>query len=96
MNTRLHAGNIPFRATEEDLEKFFAQCGGVAQVEVATDRRSGTPRGYAFVVMESSEAAEAAVQQLNGKDFLGRRITVAEAHPSEQELRRTERHFWNA
>ena len=51
------------------------------------DKFSGRPRGFGFVTMESKEAADAAVQALNGKEIDGRALTVNEARPREERPR---------
>jgi len=48
------------------------------------DRMTGRPRGFAFVTMATKEAADAATQALNGKEWEGRPMTVNEARPREE------------
>ncbi len=84
MNTKLFVGNLPYTATENDLEDLFAQHGQVTEVTLMQDRMTGRPRGFAFVTMATKEAADAATQALNGKDFNGRALTVNEARPREE------------
>lgn len=48
------------------------------------DRETGQPRGFAFVTMGTEQAAQAAIQQLNGKSIDGRQIKVNEAQEREQ------------
>ncbi|QQS45281.1 MAG: RNA-binding protein [Acidobacteriota bacterium] len=83
MSVRLYVGNLPFSATEEELENLFSQSGVVTSANIVTDRDTGRSRGFAFVEMESSEAANAAIEALNGADFNGRSLTVNEAKPKE-------------
>ncbi|MBK9316000.1 MAG: RNA-binding protein [Acidobacteria bacterium] len=83
MSVRLYVGNLPFSATEEELENLFSQSGAVISTNIVTDRDTGRSRGFAFVEMESSEAANAAIEALNGVDFNGRSLTVNEAKPKE-------------
>src|SRR5467141_644319 len=79
MSTKLFVGNLSFNTTENQLQDLFAAHGNVVEVDVIMDKFSGRPRGFAFVTMESKEAADAAVQALNGKEIDGRAITVNEA-----------------
>ena len=53
----------------------------MTDVAIPTDRESGRPRGFAFVTMETKEGMDAAINALNGKDFLGRPLTINEARP---------------
>jgi RNA recognition motif-containing protein len=84
MNTKLFVGNLSYDTTENDLQDLFAACGPVSDVNIITDRMSGRPRGFAFVNMATPEGAEAAIQQLNGKNVHGRDIAVNEARPREE------------
>lgn len=83
MNTKLYVGNLAFDAIENDLQDLFAQHGAVVEVNLMQDRVTGKARGFAFVTMETKEAADAAIQALNGKEWKGRALTVNEARPRE-------------
>src|SRR6202140_2811588 len=79
---KLYVGNLPFQATEEQLNALFTQTGvTAANVTLVRDRFSGQPRGFGFVEVNSDEEAERAIQGLNGHDFMGRNIVVNEARP---------------
>ena len=87
MSTKLFVGNLSFNTTQEQLQDLFAAHGNVVEVDVIMDKFSGRPRGFGFVTMESKEAADAAVQALNGKEIDGRALTVNEARPREERPR---------
>lgn len=59
---RVFVGNLRFDATEESLKDHFEKCGAVESVKVATFEDSGKCKGYAWIVFEELEAAEAAVR----------------------------------
>ena len=82
MNQRIYVGNLPFSATEQQVEELFAAHGEVVSVALPTDRETGRPRGFGFVEMEK-EAASAAIRALDGTDFGGRNLRVNEAEPRE-------------
>ncbi len=84
MSTKLFVGNLSYNVTENDLQDLFAQYGTVTEVNLMLDRMSGRSRGFAFVTMESKEAADTATQALNGKNWEGRNLTVNEARPREE------------
>ena len=84
MSIRLYVGNLPYTATENDLQDLFAQHGPVNSVELIMDKFSGRPRGFGFVTMETKEAGDAAIQALNGQDYGGRDLTVNEAREREE------------
>lgn len=84
---KLYVGNLPYGCTEQDLRGAFSQYGDVASVSVITDRDTGRSKGFAFVEMETRDAAQQAISGLHESDMDGRRITVNEARPREERPR---------
>ena len=84
MNTKMYVGNLPFSATQEDIQSLFSQYGSVTDVFLPMDRVSGRPRGFAFVTMGTPEEMQAAINGLNGQDFGGRKLGINEARPKEE------------
>lgn len=83
MGRKLYVGNLPFSSTENDLFNFFSEHGTVTSARVVIDRETGRSKGFAFVEMGSDDEALRAAQILNGKQFMGRPLTVNEARPRE-------------
>jgi RNA recognition motif-containing protein len=81
---KLYVGNLSFTSSEEEIKTMFAQFGEVTSVTIIKDRDTGRSRGFGFVEMEN---ADAAIAQLNGKDFGGRALTVNEAREREDRKR---------
>ncbi len=81
MGNKLYVRNLSYNTTEASLTEFFGQVGGVASVNLITDRMSGKSRGFGFVEMDDEELARTAINQLNGKELDGRALKVAEAKP---------------
>jgi RNA recognition motif-containing protein len=79
----IFVGNLPFKATEEEIQEVFSAYGTVHSAKLLTDRETGRPRGFGFVEMDDAEAASA-VAALDGKDFQGRPLRVNEARPREE------------
>jgi RNA recognition motif-containing protein len=77
----LYVGNLPWSISEEELESHFAQHGSVKAVRIITEGDSGRSKGFGFVEMDSSEAGQAAIDNLDGKDYAGRDLKVNEAKP---------------
>jgi len=81
MSTNLYVGNLSYDTNEDTLRTLFAEFGEIESVNVITDRYTGRPRGFGFVEMATEEAAEAAINGLNGKSVDGREIKVDKAKP---------------
>lgn len=81
MNKKLYVGNLNYATTEEDLRTLFTEAGPVASVTVITDRMTGRSKGFGFVEMESTEAAQAAIDRFNNYEMNERNLTVSEANP---------------
>jgi cold-inducible RNA-binding protein len=81
MSTKLYVGNLSFDVTETELREMLSKHGPVNEINVVMDRTTGRARGFAFVTMNTEEAANAVVLALNGKDWQGRALTVNEARP---------------
>lgn len=84
MSTKLFVGNLPFQATNTDLEDLFSQVGTVASVNLITDKFTGKSRGFGFVEMTDAQEAQQAITRLHGKELHGRALTVNEAKPREE------------
>lgn len=80
----MYVGNLSYDATDADLRELFEAHGNVTDVFIVKDRESGRARGFAFVSMETPEEMNAAIEALNGEEFLGRAITINEARPREE------------
>lgn len=79
MANRLYVGNLPYSVTDESLREAFSPHGEVVSASVVMDRATGRSRGFGFVEMSTSEAAEKATQAMNGALLDGRPLTVNEA-----------------
>src|SRR5437867_4903203 len=81
MASKLYVGGLAYSTTSEGLREFFSQCGNVLSATVITDRFSGQSRGFGFVEMNTAEEGQASMCQLNGRELVGRRITVESSSP---------------
>jgi len=77
----LFVGSLPYEATEDDLHKLFSPFGQVLGVRIISDRVLNQPRGFAFIDMNSDEAAHNAIMSLNESEFKGRQISVSLSTP---------------
>jgi RNA recognition motif-containing protein len=83
MSKKIYVGNLPFSATQDEIEDLFGAHGPVQSVQLITDRETGRPRGFGFVEMENAEDADSAISALHQSDMGGRSLNVAEARPRE-------------
>ena len=83
MSMKLYVGGLPYSVNDTDLEAMFAEFGKVMSAAVIKDRDSGQSKGFGFVELDDNEAAQKAIQDLNGKEMNGRALTVNQARPQE-------------
>ena len=81
MGRRLYVGNLPYKATDEDLTALFSSAGNVASARVMRDMATGRARGFGFVEMATDEAAQKAIEQFHEHEMDGRKLVVNEAKP---------------
>src|SRR4030042_1366103 len=83
MAKKLYVGGLPYGATEDQLKEMFAPAGTVESAMIIMDKMSGRSKGFGFVEMSSDEEAAKGIELMNGKEYEGRTLTVAEARPME-------------
>jgi RNA recognition motif-containing protein len=83
MAKNIYVGNLSYSVGNDDLESIFTQFGNVSRAQVIQHRDTGRSKGFGFVEMDDEDAAEKAIEELDGSDFEGRNLTVNEARPRE-------------
>lgn len=78
MRKKLFISNLDFEITTDQLREMFSEIGPCLSVVIATDRETKRSKGFAFVEMETEEAARSAIEQLNNKVVNGRPMKVVE------------------
>ena len=84
MGKVIYVGNLDGEVKTDPLRTLFSQHGFVENAEAVKKKSTGKCRGFGFVIMKSSEEAQAAIDSLNETELLGNTITVAEAKPPRQ------------
>ncbi len=79
MGNRLFVGSLSWDTDDHGLRAAFEQFGTVEDAKVITDRETGRSRGFGFVSFAEDAMAQAAIEQMNGAELDGRRLTVNEA-----------------
>ncbi len=78
---KIYVGNLSYDASDVNLRQAFEAFGQVSSATIVKDKYSGQSRGFGFVEMLDQTEAQAAIQNLNGKELLGQQMNVNEARP---------------
>ncbi len=79
----IYVGNLSFNFSEDELKELFEKFGEVVSVKIITDKYSGRSKGFGFVEMADDGEANAAIEDLNGKEIGGRNVKVNQARERE-------------
>ena len=83
MSKKIYAGNLSWNIDDNELGDLFAQYGEVISARIIIDRNTNRSKGFGFIEMADSSAADAAISALNGKELDGRNMRVNEAEERE-------------
>lgn len=75
---KLYVGNLAWSVGDSELEALFSALGTVHSARVITDRDTDRSRGFGFVELDD-DAADQAIEELNGTDLDGRQLKINEA-----------------
>lgn len=78
-SVEIYVGNLSYDMTEDQLRKEFEAYGTVNSARLITNKYNGKSKGFGFVQMPNRAEAEKAVEALNDKDILGRKMKCNEA-----------------
>jgi RNA recognition motif-containing protein len=77
----IYVGNLSYEATDVTIREAFESFGQVASARVIKDKYNGQSRGFGFVEMPAQSQAQTAIKSLNGRELLGKQMSVKEARP---------------
>jgi len=77
----IYVGNLSYEATDGSIREAFESFGQVTSARVIKDKYNGQSRGFGFVEMPVQSQAQTAIKSLNGKELLGKQLSVNEARP---------------
>ncbi|MFB2937771.1 RNA recognition motif domain-containing protein [Aerosakkonemataceae cyanobacterium BLCC-F154] len=80
----IYVGNLSYEVTQDDLTHVFQEYGTVKRVQLPTDRETGRVRGFGFVEMGTEAEETAAIEALDGAEWMGRDLKVNKARPREE------------
>ena len=79
----IYVGNLSYEVTQEHLSQTFGEYGKVKRIQLPVDRETGRMRGFAFVEMSTELEEAAAIEALDGAEWMGRDLKVNKAKPRE-------------
>jgi RNA recognition motif-containing protein len=80
----IFVGNLAWGVDDVALREAFEAHGVVERAKVVHDRETGRSRGFGFVEMPNHEEATAALENMEGKDLMGREIRCNESEARER------------
>ncbi len=83
----IYVGNLSSDVKDETIREAFESFGQVTSARVIRDKYSGESRGFGFVEMGTQSQAQTAIKSLNGKELLGKQMSVTEARPRAEQGR---------
>ncbi|KAL1548028.1 29 kDa ribonucleoprotein B, chloroplastic-like [Salvia divinorum] len=73
---RLYVSNLAWKVRSNNLRELFSSNFNPVSARVIFDNPSGRSAGYGFVSFATKEEAESAINELDGKELLGRPIRL--------------------
>jgi len=89
--TNVYVKNFGEELGDEKLKEIFSKYGKITSYKVIMADEGGKNKGFGFVSFEDSEAAEKAVEELNGMEMAGKTLYVGRAQKKaerQQELKK--------
>jgi RNA recognition motif-containing protein len=80
----IFVGSLPFKVEESELKEVFEEFGEVTSVKIIIDRETGRSKGFGFIEMPDDEAAQKAINDVNGAELYGRTIVVNQAEEKKE------------
>ncbi|KAI0203855.1 RNA-binding domain-containing protein [Astrocystis sublimbata] len=87
----LYIGNIPYEASDADLNAMFRKLDNVRDVRVAVDRNTGWPRGFAHADFHDVESAKKAYEFLSTETLSGRQLRIDFSSPRKAPYQKNDR-----
>ncbi|XP_051125398.1 multiple RNA-binding domain-containing protein 1 [Andrographis paniculata] len=83
---RLFIRNLPYTATEEELEDYFSKYGAISHVHIVIDKDTKRSKGIAYILFTLPESASRAIKEMDCSIFQGRLLHVMPAKPKKQSI----------
>ncbi|KAF7458483.1 RNA-binding domain-containing protein [Cryptosporidium felis] len=76
MRRSIYIGNVDYGTKLTELQDLFKGCGSINRITIMNDKRTGMPKGFAYLEFCEPEAVETALK-FDGAMFRGRQIKVS-------------------
>jgi len=86
-SVKLYIGNLDYSTNVQRLRDVFSEFGDVIDIFIPVVRATKRSRGFAFVTLDSQDAAAQAIAQRDQTELDGRTIRVNESRPRGQQDR---------
>ena len=80
----IYLGHIPPAFEETQILSFLSQFGKITNVKLSRSKRTGNPRGYAFVEFADEEVAAIVADTMSGYFLMGERRLVCHIMPKDK------------
>jgi len=80
----IFVAKLDYGIQETDLKEIFEEYGEVSSAKVIKDKFTGRSKGFGFIEMPDDQAAQNAINELDGAELEGRTIVVKKANPKEE------------
>jgi poly(U)-binding-splicing factor PUF60 len=73
---RIYVGGVNYDTREDQIKTAFLTFGPVRSITMSWDSMTGKHKGFAFVEFDQPEAAQLALDQMNGINVCGKAVKV--------------------
>ncbi|XP_010529287.1 PREDICTED: multiple RNA-binding domain-containing protein 1 isoform X2 [Tarenaya hassleriana] len=80
---RLFVRNLPYSATEDELQEHFSEYGEISEVHLVLDKETKRSKGIAYIMYTVPESAARALEELDNSIFQGRLLHILPAKQRE-------------
>ncbi|CAH6720969.1 putative polyadenylate-binding protein 2 [[Candida] jaroonii] len=73
----IYVGNVDYATLPVELQQHFVSAGEINRVTIMKDKKTGNPKGFAYIEFEQIDSVDRAIATLDGSTFRDRELKVA-------------------
>ena len=79
--SQVFVASLSYKMDEDDLRKFLSDLmiEGFTDVKIVKDRDTGDSKGFGFITFDTAAHRDAAIPEIDGQEFMGRRLAARES-----------------